>query len=354
MTTLKDIAFAAGVSVDTVSRVLNGKAGEAWPSAVRRAERIREIAEKLNYAPNKAAQIMRTRKTHQIGVMVSELYNPFTGRKVEAIADALAGYGYEMLLGLTRARSRPDGNVVSEFPADSEKFFATFSRNLLDGIINLDPLLGTDDLKRIAPRMPCVTFGRSETESPAVFDVRAAVTILMEHLWSLGHRRIAIVTGLDKGDMKRVRSSAWEAFYASRPVAARSEWIIKGNWKAEHGRQAARELTDTDCTACVAGNDLLAVGLIAGLRELGREVPRDYSVVSIEDSLLTEITYPPLTSARQPVGELVRLTVAALVDLLEGRPMPACQVLPPELVVRHSCAPVLPAVAAVAAAAGTG
>ncbi|EIP97702.1 transcriptional regulator [Opitutaceae bacterium TAV1] len=337
MTTLKDIATAAGVSVDTVSRVLNGKAGEAWPSAVRRAERIRELATQLNYAPNKAAQIMRTKRTRQIGVLVSELYNPFTGRKVEAFADALADHDYEMLLGLTRSRSHADKNAESS--ADSAKFFATFSRNLLDGVINLDPLLGTEDLKRIAPRMPCVTFGRSETESPAVFDVRAAVIILMEHLWSLGHRRIAIVTGLDKGDVKRVRSSAWEAFYASRPVAARSEWIIKGNWKAEHGRQAARELTDTDCTACVAGNDLLAVGLIAGLRELGREVPRDYSVVSIEDSLLTEITYPSLTSARQPVEELVRLTVAALVDLLEGRPMPACQVLPPELIVRNSCAP---------------
>ncbi|WP_043584725.1 LacI family DNA-binding transcriptional regulator [Geminisphaera colitermitum] len=328
MTTLKDIAIAAGVSVDTVSRVLNGKAGEAWPSAVRRAERIRELATQLNYAPNKAAQIMRTRKTKQIGVLVSELYNPFTGRKVEAIADALAGYGYEMLLGLTRSH-----------PTDPAKFFTTFSRNLLDGIINLDPLLGNDDLKRIAPHMPCVTFGRSEAESPAMFDIRAAVTVLMEHLWSLGHHRIGIVTGMDKGDVKRVRVSAWEAFYASRPIAARAEWVIEGNWKAEHGRQAARELIATNCTACVAGNDLLAVGLIAGLREQGREVPRDYSVVSIEDSLLTEITYPPLTSARQPVAELVRITVAALIDQLEGRKptVTTCQVLPPELVVRQSC-----------------
>ncbi len=337
MTTLKDIATAAGVSVDTVSRVLNGKAGEAWPSAVERAERIRKIATQLNYAPNKAAQIMRTKRTRQIGVLVSELYNPFTGRKVEAIADALAEHGYEMLLGLTRTRSR--NGTVSESPSDSEKFFATFSRNLLDGVINLDPLLGNDDLKRIAPRMPCVTFGRSETESPAVFDIRAAVRILMEHLWSLGHHRIAIVTGLDKGDLKRVRSSAWEAFYASRPIAARPEWIIKGNWKSEHGRQAARDLVATDCTACLAGNDLLAVGLIAGLRELGREVPRDYSVVSIEDSLLTEITYPPLTSARQPVAELVRITVNALIDMLERHEPAPGQVLPPDLVVRPSCAP---------------
>ncbi|AHF91444.1 LacI family transcription regulator [Opitutaceae bacterium TAV5] len=329
MTTLKDIATAAGVSVDTVSRVLNGKAGEAWPSAVRRAERIREIATQLNYAPNKAAQIMRTRKTHQIGVLVSELYNPFTGRKVEAIADALAGYGYEMLLGLTRSRA-----------TDPAEFFEKFSRNLLDGVINLDPLLGTEDLRRIARKIPFVTFGRSEEESPAVFDVRAAVELLMEHLWSLGHRRIAIVTGFDKGDAKLTRVAAWESFYANHPVAARREWIIRANWKAEDGQRAAEQLAATDCTACLAGNDLLAVGLIAGLRAFGKEVPRDYSVVSIEDSLLTEVTYPTLTSARQPVGELVRLTVAALVELLEGRPMPACQVLPPELMVRNSCAPV--------------
>jgi len=327
----------AGVSVDTVSRVLNGKAGEAWPSAVERAERIRKLAAQLHYTPNKAARIMRTKKTHQIGVLVSELYNPFTGRKVEAMADALASHGYEMLLGLTRANSREGAGGGTS--ADSEKFFTTFSRNLLDGVINLDPLLGTDDLKRIAPAMPCVTFGRSEAESPAIFDVKAAVMLLMEHLWSLGHRRIAIVTGMDKGDMKHVRSSAWETFYASRPVAALPEWIIAANWTSEEGRGAARALVDTGCTACVAGNDLLAVGLIMGLRALGVDVPRDISLVSIEDSLLTEVSYPTLTSARQPVRELVDVTVAALVGMIDGGPMPACQVLQPELIVRHSSTP---------------
>lgn len=337
MATLKDIAQIAGVSVDTVSRVLNGKAGEAWPSAVERAERIRKVAVELNYTPNRAARIMRTKKTHQIGVLVSELYNPFTGRKVEAIADALAGHGYEMLLGLTRAHSR-DGSGT-ESSADSEKFFETFSRNLLDGVINLDPLLSTDDLKRIAPTMPCVTFGRSEAESPAIFDVRAAVMLLMEHLWSLGHRRIAIVTGMDKGDLMLVRSSAWEAFYASRPVAAQPDWIIAANWTSEEGRRAARALVDTGCTACVTGNDLLAVGLIVGLRALGVEVPTGMSLVSIEDSLLTEVSYPTLTSARQPVRELVDATVSALLTIIAGEPMPACQVLQPQLIVRNSSIP---------------
>lgn len=326
MAGLKDIALAAGVSVDTVSRVLNGKAGE-WPSAVRRAERIREIAEKLNYAPNKAAQIMRTKKSRQIGVVVSELYNPFTGRKVEATAEALASHGYEMLLGLTRSQA-----------SDPTVFFEKFSRNLLDGFINLDPALGFNELKRLGRRLPFVIFNRSEEESPAIFDIAAAMHLMMDHLWSLGHRKIGLVTGFDKGDAKLKRVSAYQSFYATRPIAASPTWIIQANWTPEAGFSAAKALVETDCTACVAGNDLLAVGLTAGLRALQRDVPRDYSVVSIEDSLLTQIAFPTLTSAKQPVEALVQATVQALVDMLEGRPVAPCQIFPPTLVVRQSCA----------------
>lgn len=328
MATLKDIAQMAGVSVDTVSRVLNGKAGEAWPSAVERAERIRKLAVELNYTPNKAARIMRTKRTHQIGVLVSELYNPFTGRKVEAIADALAGLGYEMLLGLTRSRA-----------VDPAKFYENFSQNLLDGVINLDPLLGTGDLQAISPRIPCVTFNRSLEESPAVFDVGAGVRLLMDHLWELGHRRIAIVTGFDKGDATRARVGAYQSYYAGRPVAQEADWIIEANWTAEEGRRVAGALVRTGCTACVAGNDLLAVGLIVGLRALGISVPKDMSLVSIEDSLLTEVSHPTLTSARQPIRELVEATVAALVSMIDGESVAACRVLPPELIVRESSVP---------------
>lgn len=329
MATLKDIATAAGVSVDTVSRVLNGKAGEAWPSAVERAERIREIARSLNYSPNRAARIMRTRRTQQIGVLVSELYNPFTGRKVEAIADALARHGYEMLLGLTR------GNV-----SDPLVFLEHFSDNLLDGVINLDPFLGAEDFRRILPKIPCLTFNRSQEDSPAVFDMETAVVLLMEHLWELGHRRIALVTGTDKGDMMQSRLAAYNGFYAGRPVALRRNWVIPANWTEQEGRKAAAELAKTDCTACVAGNDLLAVGLIAGLRELKKSVPGDFSICSIEDSLLTEIAYPTLTSVRQPVDALVELTVSALIAQINGKEPPAFQRLAPTLITRASSAAV--------------
>ena len=328
MATLKDIAQMAGVSVDTVSRVLNGKAGEAWPSAIERAERVRKIAEQLNYSPNKAARIMRTKKTHHIGVLVSELYNPFTGRKVEAIAEALAEFGYETVLGITRS------GII-----DPVRFYEKFSENLLDGVINLDPLLSTSDLKTVSPGMPCVTFNRSKAESPAVFDMEAAVKLLMNHLWLIGHRRIALVTGFDKGDAALARVSAYQSFYASRSIAQGKHWIIKANWTSEEGRQAAKALANSDCTACVTGNDLLAIGLMAGLRTLKIKIPEEMSLVSIEDSLLTELSYPALTSAHQPINQLVKATVDALMALIEGKAMPPCQVLQPELIIRDSSIP---------------
>src|SRR5690606_14340384 len=143
-----------------------------------------KLATELNYTPNKAARIMRTKKTQQIGVLVSELYNPVTGRKVEAIADELAKNGFDMLLGLTRLQG-----------SSMDEYLKSFGQLLLDGIINLDPYIGSEDLKRNCRGTPFVIFNRSERESPAIFNIQAAIYMLLEHLWDLGHRKIALVTG---------------------------------------------------------------------------------------------------------------------------------------------------------------
>lgn len=102
-----------------------------------------------------------------------------------------------------------------------------------------------------------------------------------------------------------------------------------------HLQRAATELLKTDC---VAGNDLLAIGLIAGLRAHGKEIPADYSIVSPEDTLLTEIASPPLTTTHQPVEQLAAITVDSLLRQINNQPALPCQILPPYLTVRSSSA----------------
>lgn len=323
MTTLKDIAAAAGVSLDTVSRVLNGKSKERWARSAQRAEEIREIARRLNYAPNRAAQAMRTKRTFQVGVIVSELYNPFTGRKLEAISDELSNHGYGILLGLIRK-------------ADDVDSLKKFMNNFLDGVINLHPEFVTSDLERHVPHIPVTTFNRSRKESPAIFNMREGIQMALQHLWDLDHRKICLVTGPDDPDNVASRIAGYEAFYSRQEMALSPEWVVRTGWKLEDGETAAAAFTQLGCTACIAGSDLLAVGLTSGLREQGLNAPGDYSLVSLEDSLMAHINSPGLTSIRQPLESLVKATVEALIAQIEKREELPFQSFSPALVVRSS------------------
>jgi len=322
MTKLKDIALAAGVSVDTVSRALNGKTKECWPHVARKAEEIRELAKSMNYMPNRAAQMMRTQRTNQIGVLVSELYNPHTGLVLEAFGDALTAHGYELVLGL--CRKLDDAPLMK------------FMSNLLDGVINLHPLLSTSDLKRLAPKLPVITYNRTPKESPAVYDMVGGVHMALRHLWERGHRRVALITGPHKPEHVANRIAGYESFYARQAIAASPDWIINTGWKLEDGEAAAESLVRLDCTACLGGNALLSVGLALGLRRFKKQIPRDYSLVSLEDTFMTQVSNPPITSIAHPVPQLVKATVDGLIALIEKRRIAPCTSFPVTIFDRES------------------
>ncbi|XHR29810.1 MAG: LacI family DNA-binding transcriptional regulator [Chthoniobacteraceae bacterium] len=322
MTKLKDIALAAGVSVDTVSRALNGKTKACWPGVARKAEEIRELAQRMNYTPNRAAQMMRTQRTYQIGVLVGELYNPQTGLVLEAFGDTLNARGYGLVLGLCRE--------LEDAP------LKRFVSNLLDGVINLHPLLNTADLRRLAPKLPMLTYNRTPQESPAVYDMVGGVHMALKHLWALGHRRVALVTGPHKPEHVASRISGYESFYARQSIAASPEWIINTGWKLEDGEAAAKAFIETGCTACLGGNALLSVGLALGLRRFKKEIPRDYSLFSLENTFMTQISNPAITSIAHPIPKLVDATVEGLIAIIEKRTAPPFTTFPVTIIDRGS------------------
>ncbi|WP_309400798.1 LacI family DNA-binding transcriptional regulator [Cerasicoccus maritimus] len=327
-TKLKDIAEAAGVSVGTVSRALNGKTKGRWASSAVQVERILELAKEMNYQPNKAAQVMRTRMTHQIGVIGAEIHNPYTSRNIEIVNNELAHRGYGLLLKIIKGDKK---EVISQLK--------DFTSNMIDGVMNHHPLIDGDELQTAVERIPSVTFDRSAEHSPAIVNMEGGVLIALQHLWNLGHRKIAIVTGGDEVGGRRRRISAYETFYSSQSQLAPENWRITTGWTYEAGEKAVKDFVDSGCTACLAGNDLLAVAICSGLRELGLEAPRDYSIVSIDDTILAKINRPQLTSIQPPIQELVTLSIDWLICKIEKRKPQSFQLLMPKLVVRQSSGP---------------
>jgi len=324
-TKLKDIAEAAGVSINTVSRVLTGKTKGLRGNSAEKMERIQEIAREMNYTPNRAAQAMRTQRAFQIGVIAHEIHNPYTGRMLEIVGEELGHFGYSLLLGL-----------VSEDKHKWDKELNDFSKNLMDGVLNYHPYLHGDELEHHMGGRPVFTFDRSPEESPAMLNMEGGVLLGMQHLRNLGHENIALVTGPGRETGHTRRITAFNSFYASQSINPPSEWVIIPGWKYDDGEAATDAFLKTGCTACLAGNDLLAVGLCTGLRMQGYEVPKDFSIVSMDDTILSKMNRPQLTTVRPPVRELARLSVEGLLARVEGKKSPAFQMLMPSLVVRDS------------------
>ena len=328
-TKLKDIAEAAGVSIGTVSRALTGKTKGYRSDAAVQMERIQALAKKMNYQPNKAAQVMRTRRTFQIGVIAHSIDNPYTSRMMNIVDEELSKRGYGLLLKLLPGKKE---QVLEQL--------GDFSMNLLDGVINHHPLIEGSELEECITRVPTVTFDRSPEYSPAIKNMESGVLMALQHLWSLGHRRIALLCGSLRGRDRSRRVQAYENFYASHQHAIDAGWILSPGWTYEDGETAVDDFLATGCTACLGGNDLLGVALCTALRMKGYEVPRDYSIVAMDDTILTRINRPQLTTLRPPVRTLISLTIDGLLAKIESREPPEFQLLMPELVVRDSTGPV--------------
>ncbi|MGE9271567.1 MAG: LacI family DNA-binding transcriptional regulator [Verrucomicrobiales bacterium] len=324
-TKLKDIAEAAGVSIGTASRALRGKTKGHWASSAEQMERIRELAQKMGYRPNRAAQVMRTNRTYQVCVITSELYNPHTSHTVELMGEELAKHGYGLMLRLIKGKEDEVVEHLKKSPID-----------FVDAVIINHPHVSGRTLESCVPGVPLVTYDRSPEFSPVIVNMEGGALLGLQHLWNLGHRRIAMLTGGADQDGGKRRLSAFYSFYASQGQEDVNGWAFERDWTFESGEAAVDDFLSSKCTACITGNDLLGVGLATALRMRGYDVPGDFSLLSMDDTILTRINRPQLSSVRLPVGELVRLTVEGIVAKIEDKPAPEFRMLMPQLIVRES------------------
>ena len=332
MTTIADVARAAGVSTATVSRALSNPEAVSEP---RRSQVIR-AAKALGYTPNYAAQSLRTTRSQRIILTVPDISNPFFSAVIRGAEEAALAARYSLLIGDTRHDSERE-----------EYYAAMLTRREADGMIFLGHRLAPTAVSLIANQganAPIVN-GCEFEPGLNVSSVHIANTVAaaeaMQHLYELGHRRIAVITGPLPSPISRDRLSGVQGAAAGQRL-----WdqvmVRTGDFSVDSGEALTHALLrePQPPTAIFCFSDEMAIGAIATLRKHGLDCPRDVSVIGFDDIRYARAFYPALTTVSQPKEAIGRKAVEMLLAILTKKARGVDSVtLPHELVIRESTAP---------------
>ncbi|WP_048648213.1 LacI family DNA-binding transcriptional regulator [Nitratireductor soli] len=329
---IKDIATALGVSPATVSRALSDS---ALVTAETRA-RIRETAEALNYRPNVSARNLRTARSMAVLMVVRDVGNPFYLDILKSVEATARAAGYSVLMGNTE--NDPEREI---------EYFDMLRDGHADGMILMTGKLPQEDgaHHKLPPGAPIVIALETIEDSgfPHVqIDNVAASQAAVEHLIALGHRRIAHITGPVPEIMSADRREGYRQAMRAAGLCVPEGYEPHGNYLLHSGAAACKALfaLAEPPTAIFVANDEMAFGAIHQLRNMGRDVPGDVSVVGFDDLYLSEAFYPPLTTVHQPRIDIGRQAMTILLKILSGGQAPeAPVVLPATLRVRGTTAP---------------
>lgn len=325
-TTNAEVARVAGVSPATVSRVMNGRFGGA-PEV---AQRVRETAAELGYSPNGLARALALGRTQAIAFVVPDLANPAFQQILSGLSKAAAVEGHRVLV------------AESAEVAEDEPLLALETRRRCDALVLCAPRMSEERLADLVKSVhPLVLVNRSmpEAEVPSLsIDYGSGISNLATHLRALGHRRILYLAGTGHSVSNRRRLRGLDLFSAMNPDVdvirmACGVTIVDG-------RRAAAEVIATGVTAVLAFNDLVAIGLIHRLRELGVEVPGKVSVTGFDDIPFARYNVPPLTTASVPYELLGAESWRRLHALMRGEAPDYDVTYQPWPVLRDSTGPV--------------
>ncbi len=333
MATARDIARAAGVSTSTVSHVLNGT---RWVSPELR-QRVLAAADELRYEPDALARSLRARRSNTIGLLISDIANPFFTAVVRGIQDVVQARGYALLL------SNSD-----EDPDKELGYLRVFTSRRVDGIIlapagTAHPYL--TDLARSG--FPLVFLDRELPElgvAAAVLDNRAAAITVTGHLLQLGHRRIGLLAGRRGVIVTEDRIAGYRTALEQAGLEYQEELVTSGGSLGGEARRAAAQLLALRPrpTAMFMTNNTLAIGAMGAIRDAGLRVPEDISIASIDDVPWADVFEPRLTTLAQPTYELGRVAADLVLRRVAGDQDAASRrvVFPGHLITRASSAPV--------------
>ena len=330
MATIYDIAKHVGVSAGTVSRALS-RPEKVLPAT---RERIQAAAVALGYVPNTVARTLKTQRSGKILITVPDIGNPFFAQILKGAEEAAQAAGYAVLLGDTQHQ-----------PEREERYAQMLPRNEADGLIVLGhrlPPTARQIVKRHGATAPVVNGCEFDPALgiPSVhIDNAAAARTAMEHLYGLGHERIAVVGGPDDNPLHRQRLEGVTAAATARGCLHLLT-VVQGDFSVESGHAAAGTLLGhaPGPTAAFCFSDQMALGVLAACRELGLRVPEDFSIVGFDDLASSRYLTPPLTTISQPMREIGVRTVNLLLAIIDAVEVPHRQTLDFNLMVRGSTA----------------
>jgi len=332
--TVQDVAREAQVSTATVSRVLTSPA-RVSPGT---REAVHEAIRATGYRVNLAARNLRMQRAGAVLVLIPDLRIPFYSGLLAGISEGFVGSEYAVLISDTKTNA-----------LKTETLAGYFSDGRIDGAICLDGKITQASLdmcsaQGVDEQLVFLCEWADSTEFPVIASDNAeGARLAMRHLYELGHRRIAHVTGPEGNVLTTARRQGMMDERTRLGLPARSEHIIRGDFSLDSGHAAARRILQMEDrpTAVFCSADMVAFGLMAGLEAGGLRVPRDISVVGFDDIEMAAFSIPALTTIRQDRNMLGRRSAEALLQRLANPDTPsgAEPLVPVELVVRDSTAP---------------
>lgn len=324
--TIDEVARRAGVSISTVSRVLNGL-DRVHPQT---RQRVLELVHELRYQPSALARGLAIQQTQTLGFVIPTLSDPFYFEIVRGVEEAAASQRHNLL-------------VVSQLShRDDRRYLQLFDQRRVDSMVLVGITIPPEELARLVAQGFPVAFLQQDVGDGVytfLVDNYGGARALAEHLLRRGYRRIAYITGSDYTSDNAERLRGLKDALAAHGLSLPESYVTQGDYYRESGYRAMVQLLEKSPSpeAVFAANDQMAIDAMLALRDRGLRVPEDIAVVGFDDIPLAGYVTPPLTTVRQPAYELGYRAACAVLGALHEPVAPARVVLPTQLVIRQSC-----------------
>lgn len=328
--TIQSVAKAAGVSVSTVSRVLNGKADVAADTV----EKVEKVIQELGYVSSLAARSLRSHRTNVIGMVIPDVASPYCVEIMRGVNRAIASIHFDLII-------YTNCNSYRVNAAEQERsFVALLNGGITDGVVVVTP--DATDFPSHAP-VAIIDPNQESPQLPSVLSTNyEGALAVMEYLVGLGHRKIGLITGRMELISSNQRLQGYKDGLAAAGIPLDESLIEFGNYTQEYGAVCAKNLfaLENRPTAIFASNDESAMGVYQAAREAGIRIPADLSVVGFDNLRESAFLAPALTTVDQNLDEMGKIATDMIVKLVNGERLPyTLHTIETRLVIRDSCAP---------------
>jgi LacI family transcriptional regulator len=326
--TIRDVAQRAGVSVSTVSKVINRRYGVSADTFAN----VMGVIEETGYHASLVAQSLRNHRTNVIGVLVADI-ELFAAELLKGIADGIRESGWELVVYSAAGHA-------TAHPGWERRYLSRLSGTLIDGAILVTPTVV--DANYGSPVVAVDPHTGTERLPTVHADNLRGAELAVEHLLDLGHRRIGMITGRPDLQSAKIREKGFRRALRRAGIEVDEALLAPGDYRPDMSKTAASTLLSARPrpTAIFAANDAAAIGVLTAAAEMGLRIPRDLSIVGFDNVPESAATVPPLTTIEQPIHQMGKCAVELLLSLMEGQtPKKTHITLPTRLILRDSTAP---------------